>query len=265
MKTFNLQFLLESLPENTVPRPAAGLAGHAVGELFDKLVETSIHAKFPDRTYRSFELLNEVFRADPSARTSEERLALLGPPALGTLLRRGGQVLRDWTPENPLEEKQNDTADIVVLPTEELDLSLSPVHLVDVKSAQTARPAQPPNIISARKIAAMCKSMLDTANFTSHDFTYVGIYWEPEGDLLRINRAALCELFLIPPESLYINWSAALQIQFHVQDVRQDYDKDVEGWCRDFLHYLLLSAERRQLKFSQDYVEPFKQYRRQDD
>lgn len=256
----DLTFLEKALTGNTVPRPRGALAGHAVGELFDKEVETMVAAKFPGRTFRSAALLNQLFTDHPGARTGQSRLALLGPPALRELLKRGVAVLEKWTPDAPLVEKQDDTADVVVLPTTAVDLNIPTVHLIDVKSSQVSKIAQPPNIISARKVAAMAKTMLETGNFDSHDVTYVGVYWHEESDLLKVDLVATCELFKIPPPMLYINWSAALQIQFKVSAVPQSYGGSVRDWCGEFLEHFLKSAKARELHFRSEFVLPYETF-----
>src|SRR4051812_25280543 len=112
----DLTFLEESMPGTTVPRPLSGtLSGHAAGEPFDKHVCSLISKEYPGRTYRHYELLNAALHAAGTARTTEERRAALGSRALQRLLSRGEAAMKGWTPEQVFEEKQDDTADIVVL------------------------------------------------------------------------------------------------------------------------------------------------------
>ena len=77
--------------------------------------------------------------------------------------------MRKWTLDLQFEEKQDDTADVIVLPTTELDLSVPTVHLVDVKSRSLDKRGMPQNIISALKLAKMAAEMIDRETFDSHD------------------------------------------------------------------------------------------------
>jgi type II restriction enzyme len=257
----DLGFLQEYMPGKGIPRPASGtLSGHAAGEPFDKFVEVRIAEEFPERTYRHAELLNAVYAANPHDLSYARRLALLGPQALRTLLARGKDATQGWSPEQPFVEKQNDTADVVVLDNTDLNLDDGPVHLIDVKTRNLAISGQPPNIISALKLAHMARSMLDDENYDSHDITYVGVEWRPRGDRLECEDCSIRALFKAPPENLYINWAAGLQIQFHVPQLPQDFDGTTEEWLRGYLRHFVEKAERRAAFMLREWADPFRNY-----
>jgi len=203
----DIKFLEERLVGTTVSKPVSGtLSGHAAGEPFDKHVYHLIKEHYPEETFRQYEFLNKLYLNNSQAVSASDRLNLITPPALAFLLNRGKDTTKDWSPSHLFEEKQDDTADILVIHDNFF-------NIIDVKTFNIAKNGQPPNIISAYKLAKMCEFMLNTNNFTSHDISYVGITWEIDGENLKCTKALTKELFKTNPAKLYINWAAAMQIQ----------------------------------------------------
>lgn len=222
----DIEFLKEELRGTTIPKPVLGtLSGHAAGEPFDKHVFRVLKEHYPKTTYRQCDYLNELYVQNETVVTVAERHALIKSAPLAYLLNRGKEATRDWSKDNIFVEKQNDTADILVV-------SKSFVNILDVKTCNSGIKGQPPNIISAFKVAQMCAYMLSSGDFLSHDITYIGIDWELNGENLMCTEVHIKELFKTSPKGLYINWAAAMQIQFYVKDLDQFYAGTVEQWCR---------------------------------
>lgn len=248
----NIDFLKEELVGTTVPKPQSGtLSGHAAGEPFDKHVFGILKEHYPKTAYRQCDYLNQLYKANNLATTIVERYALIKSAPLRFLLNRGKEATATWSENNIFVEKQNDTADILVVQD-------SFFNIFDVKTANSALKGQPPNIISAYKVAQMCASMLSTGDFSSHDITYIGIDWKLEGEDLVCTEVHIKELFKTNPQRLYINWAAAMQIQFYVKDLNQDYKGTVEEWCREFLETFTMQAEARADTMLKKFVLPFR-------
>lgn len=246
----DLDFLKNKLVGQTIPKPISGtLSGHAAGEPFDKYVCETIKEKYPN-TLRQYEYLNDIYRENSDATTAEKRLKLIRPNSLAFLLNRGKQSTKDWGADKLFKEKQNDTADIITI---EDDF----INLIDVKTFNVDLEGQPPNIISAYKLARMCALMIEDSNFSSYDITYIGISWKAAGNKLKCTDVNIRELFKTDPSLLYINWAAAMQIQFHVDNLNQDYTGDAEQWCRDYLKHFTQSAKERSEKMLEKFVYPF--------
>lgn len=81
-----------------------------------------------------------------------------------------------------------------------------------------------------------------------------------EGKFLVCNDAHYGNLFKENPKNLYINWAAAMQIQFHVSDLKQDYESSVESWSRDYLKHFVYEARNRAKKMINKFVKPFEKY-----
>jgi type II restriction enzyme len=116
MSIVNYQNLKLQLIGSKVPKPLSGtLSGHAAGEPFDKHVYAELKKEFPQQTFRQYEYLNDLYSKNPKVITLEERLNLFNSPTVMFLLSRGKQATSKWDLENIFEEKQNDTADILVV------------------------------------------------------------------------------------------------------------------------------------------------------
>jgi len=250
----NIDSLKHDLLDTTVPKPLSGtLSGHAAGEPFDKHVFEFIKEKYSDDTFRQYEYLNKLYLDSPSVTSVEDRYSLLQPKSVAFLLNRGESVTQKWSPTSIFAEKQNDTADILVVKD-------NFYNIIDVKTFNTEKNGQPPNIISAYKLAKMCALMLEENKFLSHDITYVGIAWELVGEKLKCTDVAIKELFKTDPSNLYINWAAAMQVQFHVSNLDQSYSRDVKQWCLGYLDTFVGQANDRARTMKKKFVKPFKKF-----
>lgn len=254
----DLHQIKEELIGQSVERPNRAtegtLSGHAAGEPFEKLVYHSLKAKFPDRIFKQYEYLNDLYLKHPTHISYADRNALFDSPTVLFLLSRGEKATREWNPQHIFEEKQNDTADIIFHDQGYFDL-------IDVKTRNLGKKAQAPNIISAVKLAKTCANMLDNREFSSFDIHYIEIDWQQNGsDRLVCNNVHIADLFKCNPQTLYINWAAAMQIQFHVCDLSQDWQKDREQWAKAYLHMFVHSAQRRCRIMYEEYVQPFLKY-----
>lgn len=251
----NLELLKTKIVGSVVNRPSGSLAGHAAGGALDSLVYESIKIQLPDSTFRQFEYLNHLYLKNSNVVTLEERLRLAGSPTVMFLLNRGKDATIKWTIENQFGEKQNDTADILIV---EKDF----YHIVDVKTRNLSIKGMAPNIISAFKLASLCALMIDNEEFDNFDISYFQIDWVEDADKKKLVCKDLhtVSLFNSRPELLYINWSAAMQIQFHVNELSQEFRGLRREWAVLFLKHFVKSAKERSEKIIQQYVKPFEKY-----
>lgn len=233
---------LQGLNGHSVPKPAGTLAGHAAGLPFEKLVHEKLLNIFPSRSFRHYEFLNSVLKS-LDKNDVEERFQAFGPDSLQGLLCRGKSTMAAWSPSNLFEEKQNDTAESIVCQDPSFDSSKSRLLLVDVKTYNSARHGQPPNIISAGKLSEALASALEEGQ-VRFDIAYVGVSWVIEEETLKASDITVVSLFKMDPQ-LYINWAAAEQIQFHPHLATQNYVGSREEWAREFLKHFVSSLERR--------------------
>jgi type II restriction enzyme len=229
------------------------LSGHAAGEPFDKHVYAVIKKQFPKNTFRQYEYLNDLYSKNPDVIGFDARQELFNSPTVLFLLSRGKNATDKWSIENPFEEKQNDTADILVAKNKSYEL-------IDIKTRNISKSAQPPNIISSYKLAQLCAKMIDNKEFDNFTINYFEIDWLLENDKLICKDAYFGCLFNANPADLYINWAAAMQIQFHVCDLDQTFKGTREQWAKEYLKHFVKQAKKRANDMITKFVKPFEKY-----
>lgn len=254
MSLVNYQQLKQDIIGSRIPQPiSATLSGHTAGEPFDKLVYSLIKKQFPTQTFRQYEYLNDLYSKNPKVIGFEARKALFESPTVMFLLSRGKEATEKWSEENIFEEKQNDTADILIHQQGFYDI-------IDTKTRNTAKSAQPPNIISAYKLAQLCTKMLDNQEFDNFTISYFEVDWTLENAELVCNNLHFANLFASQPNELYINWAVAMQIQFHVCDLHQNFLDTKEQWAKSYLKHFTIQAQRRATDMIEKFVKPFEKY-----
>lgn len=154
--------LIQKVKGTTVSKPLSGtLSGHAAGEPFDKHVYKEIKRQFSKNTFRQYEYLNDLYNKNPDVIGFDARQELLNSPTVLFLLSRGKNATDKWSIENPFEEKQNDTADILVVKDNFYEL-------IDIKTRNISKSAQPPNIISAYKLGGCNANTVSCVRFRSN-------------------------------------------------------------------------------------------------
>jgi type II restriction enzyme len=250
----NYDNLIKKVKGTSVPKPLSGtLSGHAAGEPFDKHVYAAIKKQLPKNTFRQYEYLNDLYRKNPDVIGFEARQELFNSPTVLFLLSRGRNATDKWNIENPFEEKQNDTADILVVKDKFYEL-------LDIKTRNISKSAQPPNIISAYKLAQLCANMLDNKEFDNFTINYLEIDWLLEKNKLVCKDAHFACLFNANPAELYINWAAAMQIQFHICDLNYTFKGTRKQWAKEYLKHFVNQAKKRANDMIKKFVKPFEKY-----
>jgi type II restriction enzyme len=248
------RLLIENIKGTFVSKPLSGtLSGHAAGEPFDKHVYTEIKKQLPQNTFRQYEYLNDLYSKNAETIGIKARQALFDSPSVLFLLSRGKEATKKWSLENPFDEKQDDTADILVVKD-------GFYEVIDIKTRNLSKTAQAPNIISAFKLAQLCAIMLDNKEFDSLSINYFEIDWLLEDDKLICKDAHFVSLFKSIPEKLYINWAAAMQIQFHVCNLDQQFKGTIEDWATSYLKHFVTQVYRRSEYMVEKYAKPFEKY-----
>lgn len=257
MNRINYASLVENMVGKTVLRPnkegKGTLSGHAAGEPFEKSVYQYLKNIYPHNIYKQYEYLNDLYLKHPQKITLEERLALFNSPTILFLLSRGNNATEKWEPQNIFEEKQNDTADILFYENGFYDL-------IDVKTRNLSKSAQAPNIISSLKLAKTCAIMIDNDEFDVFTINYLEVDWKENRDELKCIDAHHANIFKSNPENLYINWAAAMQIQFHVCDLEQTWNESKKDWAYCYIRNFVESAKERCNRMLEEYVKPFEKY-----
>jgi hypothetical protein len=246
--------LIKNVKGTFVPKPLSGtLSGHSAGEPFDKHVYSEIKKKLPHNTFRQYEYLNDLYSKNAEIIGVKARQELFDSPSVLFLLSRGKEATKKWSLENPFDEKQDDTADILVVKD-------GFYEVIDIKTRNLSKTAQAPNIISAFKLAQLCAIMIDNNEFNSLSINYFEVGWLLEQNKLVCKDAHFVSLFKTIPENLYINWAAAMQIQFHVCNLEQDFKGTIEEWAKIYLKHFVAQVYRRSEYMIEKYAKPFEKY-----
>ena len=242
---YEINLELAALNGKSVPKPAGNtLAGHASGLPFEDLIHNCLASAFPKRVLRQYEAINRNFLDNLQATTLEERMNLLGPPALQYLLKRGKTAIKDWSPTNQFEVKQDDTAETIIFPNAKCHFSDEKVILLDVKTQDVDKKAQAPNIMSADKLAHAAVLAITAKKPVPFEIIYAGVKWRKVGDKLICEEVKAISMMKIKPP-LYINWVAAQQIQFHPFAIDQNFNGTPEKWCVDYIANFCKSLSER--------------------
>ena len=197
--------------------------------------------------------MNDLYSKNAEIIGFEARQALFNSPTVLFLLSRGKNATDKWSIEQPFDEKQNDTADILVVKKDFYEI-------IDIKTRNLSKSAQPPNIISAYKLAQVCAKMIDNQEFDNFTINYFEVDWVLENDFLVCKDAHFVNLFQCNPSNLYINWAAAMQLQFHVCDLDQTFTGTMEDWAKAYLKHFVTQAKRRANDMITKFVQPFEKY-----
>ena len=251
------ELLTESMKGKIVDRPNSAnhgtLSGHAAGEPSEKSVYAYLKTLYPNNIFKQYEYLNDLYLKNPRKITAADRASLLDSPTILFLLSRGERATEEWNPNNIFKEKQNDTADILFHTDGFFDL-------IDVKTRNQGKNAQAPNIISSYKLAKACSIMIDNNEYDSFSINYVEIDWKEHEKTLECTNAHHANIFMSNPMELYINWAAAMQIQFHVSDLNQNWNNTKQDWAYEYIRMFVRSAKQRCDRMLEMYVKPFEKY-----
>ena len=102
--------------------------------------------------------------------------------------------------------------------------------------------------------------MIDNKEFDTIHLNYIEIDWQLKEHHLECLDVHFAEMFKIPPSELYINWAAAMQIQFHVCDIEQTHTGSVEDWAYAYLKFYVGDVYRRADYMVKEYAKPFEPY-----
>jgi uncharacterized UBP type Zn finger protein len=102
--------------------------------------------------------------------------------------------------------------------------------------------------------------MIDNKEFDNFSINYFEIDWELEKERLVCKDAHFASLFKCNPSNLYINWAAAMQLQFHVCDLDQEFGGSREEWAVAYLKHFVTQAKKRANDMITKFVKPFEKY-----
>lgn len=224
--------------------PHQGAAGHSIGSYMENIVEHHLKDFYP--VTKSHTFLNNLVSANAGS-LQKPNFSLLPDKASQFLFGPTTNILSKWNSENLFQEKQDATADLIF--SQKDDEGNDFIIAYDIKSSQDKNTKiRPQNIISAAKLYNMSEEILNANKTPKFSLYYLGVLWgldqkNPSNGVIKNIR--VINLFKIPPTALYINWTAANQVQFSTEDVPQSYNKPVLEWAREYQDFYLSNEEQR--------------------
>lgn len=214
----------------------------------EKYVFTEIKKQFNESVYTQNEYLNFLYTNKTDKKIVEAKQNLFNNPTVYYLLNQKVEEV-----ESSFEEVLDDRAYILVVKDNFYEI-------IDIKIRNLSKSAQSPNIISAFKLAQVCAKMIDNKEFDNFSINYFEIEWILENENLVCKDAHFASLFKCNPSSLYINWAEAMQLQFHVCDLDQEFEGSREEWTISYLKHFVTQAKKRSEDMISKFVKPFEKY-----
>lgn len=220
-------------------KPNQETSGHRIATPLEEEVYDALSKTYPGLAFKQHEAVNEYL----SETVVQGRVPdgfVFGNEAVDSLVNPGKKALSNW-PEELVPGKQSDTADIVLFSDSAL-FDGSSVFLIDVKSHDLGKSDQPPNIMSARKLAKVAEICLSKNIDPNFSLYYMDLGYRKKDAGVVVEDVRMVDMMKIPPldyngkgKPLYINWSAAIQVQFRPSEVSQDFELSQKDWLAIFM------------------------------
>lgn len=214
-------------------------SGHRIATPLEEEVYDALSKTYPGLAFKQHEAVNEYLsQAVTRDKVSDD--FIFGNEAIDYLVNPGNKALSHW-PEELVPGKQSDTADIVLFSDSSL-FDGSAAFLIDVKSHDLGKSDQPPNIMSARKLAKVAEICLSKNIDPNFSLYYIDLGYRKKDAGVVVEDVRMVDMMKIPPldyngkgKPLYINWSAAIQVQFRPSEVSQDFELSQKDWLAIFM------------------------------
>ena len=220
-------------------KPNQETSGHRIATPLEEEAYDALSKTYPGLAFKQHEAVNKYL----SETVVQGRVPdgfVFGNEAVDSLVNPGKKALSNW-PKELVPGKQSDTADIVLFSDSAL-FDGSSVFLIDVKSHDLGKSDQPPNIMSARKLAKVAEICLSKNIDPNFSLYYIDLGYRKKDAGVVVEDVRMVDMMKIPPldyngkgKPLYINWSAAIQVQFRPSEVSQDFQLSQKDWLAIFM------------------------------
>ena len=214
-------------------------SGHTVATPLEEEVYDALSKAYPGLTFKQHEAVNKCL-SQAAAQGRVSNGFVFGNEAVDYLVNPGKKALSSW-PEEIVPGRQSDTADIVLFSDSSL-FDGSSVFLIDIKSHDLGKNSQPPNIMSARKLAKLAEICLSKNIDPNFSLYYIDLGYRKKDAGVVVEDVRMVDMMKIPPldydgkgKPMYINWAAALQVQFRPSEVSQDFELSQREWLAVFM------------------------------
>lgn len=224
--------------------------GHLAGTPLEVWVKSKLEKEW--QIFFPNEFLMEVF---DNLKEERKILSFLDSTWWGKLLFTPKQ-LKDYNSGKQVRRWQQEGADLVLFYGESIIKEPEKVILLNVKSHESTRNSRPPNIMSAQRLLQFFDFLLSKNRgeeiLNSMELWFIGVtYNAEEGG--KIERIYVKDLLKLDAMSIpQINFDAAIQIQWHVEDmieVNQKKQDFVLTLAKEFIRRWEHHIKTKQIKY----------------
>jgi len=199
--------------------------GHEAGIPIEEWIKTNLQSIGWDLSvYRPNEFLQNVFT---TVGRDERRIQNLVRTAWWGRLMVSRRQVTEFLGGKLIGGYQQAAGDLVLFYGKNLTREMDRVILLNVKSHHIRRLSRPPNIMSAQRLLEFFYNILGRDDgyqtLESVNIWFVGIYYDiVEGEGATVSDVHIRDLFKLDLSQLpQINFDAAIQIQWHVKDMKE--------------------------------------------
>lgn len=241
----NLKFAVDS-----------GAYGHSAGDAIEEWLKTNLLEKGWD-VYYTHEFLSKIFPLIGKDR--QKIINYLDNIWWGNLIHTRRQI-GQFINGDEIGPYQQAGADIVLFYGDNVENEPEKLILINAKSHNIGRQSRAPNIISAQKILTYFYETLKKDDEMINDFEYwfFGVNNSQISPKLgKVESICIKDLFKIDTDSIsQINFDAAIQIQFHLDEmpeVKQSKLEFIDRLADLFIEKWRIHSERKGKKYEDLY------------
>lgn len=194
--------------------------GHTAGTPIEDWAKICLETEF--KVYYPNEILLEIFKIFKKAK---DIIKFLDTIWWSKLLFTKKQ-LTDFLNGDEVKRWQQEGADLVLFYGEKLITDSNKVILINVKSHNSSRESRAPNIMSAQRLLEFFDYTLSKSDGQNRldqmELLFLGVDYVTSGNQATVNKIHIKDLFKLDIKEMpLINFDAAIQIQWHVKDMKE--------------------------------------------
>ena len=194
--------------------------GHTAGIPTEDWAKTRLEAEFT--IYYPNEILLEIFKLFKNEKDIKNFLETVW----WSKLLFTNQQLVDFLNEKEVKRWQQEGADLVLFYGKTIAEDSEKVILINVKAHNSLKESRPPNIMSAQRLLEFFNYTLlksdSKRRLEQMELLFLGVDYTTAGDQATVNNIHIKDLFKLDVTEIpQINFDAAIQIQWHVKDMKE--------------------------------------------
>lgn len=229
--------------------------GHSAGTPIEEWVREHIEKETDYKVFYPNELLLIVFK---SLKEKGKIIEFLEDIWWGKLLFTKEQLV-SFLLNKGVKRWQQEGADLVLFYGTDIMAEPHKIVLINVKSHESSRQSRAPNIMSAQRLLEFFEYTLAKEKgsdiLDEVELWFLGVTYDIIDDEAKVNGVAIKDLFKLDVAKIpQINFDAAIQIQWHVEDmkeIKQTKQQFVLSLTDEFLKRWTHHSKSKQAKYEE--------------